>query len=121
MKQSLFLLSLLVCSVLQAQTVAQLKEKANQAADRIESKTIAWRRDLHEHPELGNRETRTEGIIAEHLTKLGLEVKTGVAHTGVVAILRGGKPGPCVALRADMDGLPIVEKVKLDYASKVKS
>ena len=121
MKQSLFLLSLLVCSVVQAQTVAQLKEKANQAADRIESKTIAWRRDLHEHPELGNRETRTEGIIAEHLTKLGLEVKTGVAHTGVVAILRGGKPGPCVALRADMDGLPIVEKVKLDYASKVKS
>lgn len=121
MKQSLFLLSLLVCSVMQAQTVAQLKEKANQAADRIESKTIAWRRDLHEHPELGNRETRTEGIIAEHLTKLGLEVKTGVAHTGVVAILRGGKPGPCVALRADMDGLPIVEKVKLDYASKVKS
>ena len=121
MKQSLFLLSLLVCSVLQAQTVAQLKEKANLAADRIESKTIAWRRDLHEHPELGNRETRTEGIIAEHLTKLGLEVKTGVAHTGVVAILRGGKPGPCVALRADMDGLPIVEKVKLDYASKVKS
>ncbi len=121
MKQSLLVLSIVVCSVLQAQTTAQLKEKANQAADRIESKTIAWRRDLHEHPELGNRETRTEGIIAEHLTKLGLEVKTGVAHTGVVAILRGGKPGPCVALRADMDGLPIVEKVKLDYASKVKS
>lgn len=122
MRKTLFLIALLSCSLLRAQNnTTQLKEKANLAADRIESKTIAWRRDFHEHPELGNRETRTEGIIAELLTKLGLEVKTGVAHTGVVGILRGGKPGPCVALRADMDGLPIVENVKLDFASKVKT
>jgi metal-dependent amidase/aminoacylase/carboxypeptidase family protein len=87
----------------------------------IEQKVIAWRRDFHEHPELGNSETRTAGIIAKHLTTLGIEVKTGVAKTGVVGILKGGKPGPVVALRADMDGLPVTERVKLPFASKVKT
>ena len=76
-----------------------------------EAKVIAWRRDIHEHPELGNLETRTAGIIAAELKRLGLEVQTGVARTGVVGILRGGKPGPVVALRADMDGLPVTESV----------
>ncbi|MFP5080542.1 amidohydrolase [Pedobacter sp. JCM 36344] len=87
----------------------------------IEQKVIAWRRDLHEHPELGNNETRTAGIIAKHLQSLGIEVKTGVAKTGVVGILKGGKPGPVVALRADMDGLPVTERVDLPFASKVKA
>ncbi|MDX1580244.1 MAG: amidohydrolase, partial [Alphaproteobacteria bacterium] len=88
----------------------------------IEPKVISWRRDIHEHPELGNRETRTAGIVAEHLTALGLdEVRTGVAHTGVVGVLKGGKPGPVVALRADMDALPVTEKTDLPFASKVRT
>lgn len=103
-----------------AQTVA-LKSKVSQAADKIEPKVIEWRRDFHEHPELGNNETRTAAIVAKHLQKLGIEVKTGVAKTGVVGILKGGKPGPVVALRADMDGLPVTERVKLPFASKVKT
>jgi amidohydrolase len=82
---------------------------------------VRWRRDFHEHPELGNRETRTAKIVADHLRKLGMEVKTNVAHTGVVGVLRGGKPGKVVALRADMDGLPVTEQVNLPFASKVKA
>ena len=74
--------------------VSDLEQEIRQRAAEIETKLIAWRRDIHEHPELGEQETRTAGVIAEHLTKLGLEVKTGVARTGVVAILKGGKPGP---------------------------
>ncbi len=89
-------------------------------AKEVEAKVIAWRRDIHEHPELSNREFRTAKLVAEHLQKLGLEVKTGVAKTGVVAVLKGGKPGPVVALRADMDALPVVEAVDLPFASKVK-
>ncbi|NOT50890.1 MAG: amidohydrolase [Chitinophagaceae bacterium] len=101
--------------------ITKLKEKAAAAADKIESKCIAWRRDIHENPELGNRETRTAKLIADHLRKLGLEVKEGVAKTGVVGILRGGKPGPCIALRADMDALPIIENANVPFASKQKS
>ena len=97
---------------------AALNARIAQLATQEESKVIAWRRDLHEHPELGNEETRTAGIIAAHLKKLGIEVQTGVARTGVVGILRGGKPGPVVALRADMDGLPIKETNDLPFASK---
>jgi amidohydrolase len=81
----------------------------------------AWRRDLHAHPELSNREVRTAKIVADELKKLGLEVHTGIAHTGVVGILRGGKPGPKLAIRADMDALPVTEDVDLPFASKVKS
>lgn len=98
-----------------------LKAKVSQSADKIEQKVIAWRRDFHEHPELGNHETRTADIVAKHLQSLGIEVKTGVAKTGVVGLLKGGKPGPVVALRADMDGLPVIERVNLPFASKVKS
>src|SRR5215475_3281490 len=83
--------------------VPDLEKEIRQRAAEIEGKLIAWRRDIHENPELGEQETRTAGLVADHLKKLGLEVKTGVAHTGVVAMLRGGKPGPVVALRADMD------------------
>ena len=101
--------------------VTDLNEKINSAADKIESKCIAWRRDIHEHPELGNNEFRTAKIIADHLRSLGIEVKEGVGKTGVVGILKGAKPGPVIALRADMDALPVVERVNLPFASKVKA
>lgn len=87
----------------------------------IEPKVVAWRRDIHEHPELGNREFRTAKIVADHLRSLGIEVQTGVAHTGVVGLLKGGKPGPVVLLRADMDALPVTERVNVPFASKVKA
>lgn len=87
----------------------------------IESKVIAWRRDLHQHPELSNREFRTAKVVADHLKSLGLEVQTGVAHTGVVAVLKGALPGKVVALRADMDALPVTEETGLPFASKVKT
>ena len=90
-------------------------------AQEISDKVVRWRRDFHEHPELGNRETRTAKIVADHLRSLGMEVRTGVAHTGVVGVLKGAKPGKVVALRADMDALPVTEQVNLPFASKVKS
>jgi amidohydrolase len=84
----------------------------------IEQRVIAWRRDLHQHPELGNREFRTAALVAEHLQRLGFdEVRTGVAHTGVVGLLKGGRPGRVVALRADMDALPVVEQTGEPFAS----
>ncbi len=100
---------------------AKLKEKVSVAVNNIESKCIDWRRDFHEHPELGNRETRTAGIIAAHLKKLGIQTMEGVGKTGVVGVLVGGKPGPCIALRADIDALPIIERVNIPFASKVKT
>lgn len=99
----------------------KLKTKAFALADNIEQKCIDWRRDFHQNPELGNREFRTARIIAEHLRRLGIETKENVAKTGVVGILRGGKPGPCIALRADIDALPVTERVDIPFASKQKS
>ncbi len=93
----------------------------NANADKIELKVIDWRHDFHQNPELGNRETRTSLIIANHLRSLGIEVKTGIAVTGVVGILKGDKPGPVIALRADMDALPVTEKTDVPFASKVKT
>jgi amidohydrolase len=98
-----------------------LDKRIDDAAARVESSVIACRRDIHEHPELGNRETRTAQLVADKLKALGIEVRTGVAHTGVVGILKGGKPGRVVALRADMDALPVTEQVDLPFASKVRS
>ena len=89
--------------------------------DQVMPKVVAWRRDLHQHPELSNRETRTAGVVAQELRRLGLEVQTGVARTGVVAVLRGGRPGPVVALRADMDALPVTEQVDLPFKSTVRT
>ncbi|MEO5625676.1 MAG: amidohydrolase [Dokdonella sp.] len=80
----------------------------------------SWRRDLHQHPELSNREVRTSAFVAAQLKKFGLEVRTGIAHTGVVGILKGGKPGPKLAIRADMDALPVTEEVDLPFASKAR-
>ena len=90
-------------------------------AMRMESKVIEWRRDIHANPELSNREFKTAEKIAGHLKALGIEVQTGVAHTGVVGVLKGGKPGPVVALRADMDALPVTERVDVPFASKVRA
>ncbi|WP_241145623.1 amidohydrolase [Achromobacter xylosoxidans] len=98
----------------------ELATQIDQRAKAIEDKLIAWRRDIHQHPELGNQETRTSKLVADHLRALGMEVKTGVAGTGVVALLKGGKPGPVVALRADMDALPVKEQVDVPFASKAK-
>ncbi|MHA6249743.1 amidohydrolase [Pontibacter sp. CAU 1760] len=99
---------------------SKLLRKAMGMADKVEPQVIAWRRDFHEHPELGNHETETAAKIAAQLKKFGIEVETGVAKTGVVGILKGGKPGPVVALRADIDGLPVTERVDLPFASKAK-
>ena len=91
------------------------------AARAVEADVVSWRRDIHRHPELSNREFRTARLVAEHLESLGLEVRTGVAHTGVVGILRGSHPGPVVALRADMDALPVVERTRLPFASQARA
>ena len=107
-------------STLEAATPA-LARRIDEAADRVEQAVIACRRDIHQNPELGNREFRTAKIVADKLKALGIETKTGVAHTGVVGTLRGGKPGRVVALRADMDALPVTEQVDIPFASKVKT
>jgi amidohydrolase len=88
-------------------------------AQRLQPKVLAWRRDIHQFPELGNREVRTAQRVADHLRSLGLEVRTGIATTGVVAVLKGGRPGPRIAIRADMDALPVTERVDLPFASRV--
>lgn len=123
MKHIAFLLFLVTSSFIShsQNKSSDLIAKINSAADKIESKCIDWRRDIHQHPELGNNEFRTARIIADHLRSLGLEVQEGVGKTGVVGVLRGDKPGPCIGLRADMDALPVVERVDLPFASKVKT
>lgn len=93
-------------------TIAALVEKET-------PRVVTWRRDFHQHPELSNREVRTSGIVARHLRSLGLEVETGIAKTGVVAVLEGGRPGPTIALRADMDALPVVEQTNVPFRSTV--
>ena len=103
------------------QTSSEISEWVSAEALRLEAKVIAWRRDIHQHPELSYHETRTAALAAKHLSALGYEVTTGVGETGVVGILRGGKPGPVVALRADMDALPVEERVDLPFASKAKA
>ena len=112
-------LRLLLLTLLTPLAMAQLPESVDQGVERVMPDVVTWRRDLHQNPELGNREFRTAGVVAEHLRALGMEVRTGVAHTGVVGVLRGGE-GPTVALRADMDALPVTELVDLPFASKVR-
>ncbi len=116
-----FLATLLV--FLSAVTVQSqdIYKKIEELSDKIEPKVIEWRRHFHENPELSNREFKTAEKIAAHLKALGLEVKTGVAHTGVVGLLKGGKPGPVIGLRADIDALPVTERVDIPFASKAKS
>ena len=112
-------LVIIACTTAGAMAQRNLKPVVDQAAQAIEAKVIAWRRDFHQNPELGNQEFRTAKIVADHLRKLGYDVKENVAVTGVVAVLKGGKPGPVVALRADMDGLPVTERVDLPFKSTV--
>ncbi len=99
-----------------AQDISWQADVRKRAAD-VEQKLIAWRRDIHRHPELGDQEKRTAKVVAEHLQRLGLDVRTGVARTGVVGVLKGAKPGRTVALRADMDGLAVKETTSLPFAS----
>jgi amidohydrolase len=106
---------------LPAQSNAAFDADVRARTKAVMPQVVAWRRDLHEHPELGNREVRTAGIVAAQLKALGLEVRTNVATTGVVGILRGGKPGPSIAMRADMDALPVTEEVDLPFRSRVKA
>ena len=114
---TLMLLLLGVACALPVMAVEQATLSARAAA--LEQKLVAWRRDIHANPELSNREFRTAALVAEHLRGLGLEVRTGIAHTGVAAYLEGGRPGPMVALRADMDALPVTEQTGLPFASRV--
>ena len=92
-------------------------QRLDQSARDLETRLVDWRRDLHRNPELGNREFRTAEKVAAHLRQLGLEVKTGIAHTGVAGLLRGGKAGPTIALRADMDALPVTEQAEVPFKS----
>ena len=103
-----------------AAAVGPMDADINKRIDAVMTRVVTWRRDIHEHPELSGDEVRTSKLVADHLRALGLEVKTEVGGHGVVGILRGGKPGPVVALRADMDGLPVEEQVDLPFKSKVK-
>src|SRR5437899_10325116 len=114
------LIALGLATTLHAQS-SRLDAEVDRRAAQVQGKVVAWRRDIHAHPELSNRETRTAELVAQHLRSLGIEVRTGVAHTGVVGVLRGGKPGPVVALRADMDALPVTEEVDVPFASKVRA
>jgi len=117
-----FLLCLLIItSFTTAHAGEKLKKQIDTSANRIESKVIQWRRHFHQFPELSNREFKTAQKIAEHLRNLGLNVTTGVAHTGVVGLLKGDKPGPVVGLRADIDALPVTERVDVPFASKIRS
>lgn len=109
---------LLPCSAVFAQD--SLSAQIDKMAHEIESRMIEWRRDIHQNPELSNREFKTAGKVAAYLSGLGIEVKTGVAHTGVIGILRGMKDTPVVALRADMDALPVTELADVPFASKAK-
>lgn len=115
----LFLLLICVPQISTAQSPESLRAAIDDAAAAVEADVITWRRDIHANPELSNREFRTAGVVAAHLQALGIEIRTEVAHTGVVGVLRGGRPGPVVALRADMDALPVTEMVDLPFASKV--
>ena len=106
------------CLALPAAAADGQRVEVTAAAHALRAPVIEWRRDIHQHPELGNREVRTAALVADHLRALGLEPKTGIATTGVTAVLRGGRPGPRIALRADMDALPVTEATGLPFASK---
>ena len=121
MKNTFFIIATLIFTQIATAQKDNYQTVISSNADKIEQKVIDWRHDFHQNPELGNRETRTSAIIAKHLKSLGLEVKTGIAVTGVVGILTGDKPGPVIALRADMDALPVTEKTDVPFASKIKT
>ncbi|HVE78459.1 MAG TPA: amidohydrolase [Gemmatimonadaceae bacterium] len=124
--RSILVLPLAAVGLLPASARAQraadaLGAEIDRRAAAVLPRVVAWRRDIHEHPELSNREVRTGKLVADHLRSLGLEVRSEVARTGVVGVLRGGRPGPVVALRADMDALPVTEEVDLPFRSRVRA
>lgn len=118
---ALALLALAGAAPAAAQDGATLRAEVDRRAAEVQPKVVAWRRDIHQHPELSNRETRTGKLVADHLRALGIDVRYPVARTGVVGVLRGGRPGPVVALRADMDALPVTEQVDLPFRSTVRT
>ncbi|WP_367347191.1 M20 family metallopeptidase [Stenotrophomonas bentonitica] len=118
---SLLLSALLLASPALAAAAPAERPEVTAAAARLQAQVVEWRRDFHQHPELSNREERTAARVAEQLRAMGLKPKTGIAHHGVVAIIKGGKPGPRIALRADMDALPVTEQTGLPFASKATS
>ncbi len=113
---------LLILALLAAtSTAVSAATDARVGAAQVNAQVLAWRRDIHQHPELGNRETRTSALVAAQLKSLGLSVQTGVAKTGVIGLLKGALPGPRIAIRADMDALPVEEQGTLPFASKVRT
>jgi len=121
MQLSFTVILVILVSCTFGQVNSKLQARLDKQANEIEQKVIAWRRHIHQYPELSNRETKTAAYVAEHLQSLGLKVQTGVAKTGIVALLETGKPGPIIALRADMDALPVTERNGLVFASKEKT
>jgi len=117
MKKTKYTLVFITLFFIQNSSAQELNSTIAQKAEAIQNELAQWRRHLHQYPELGNREFKTAAYIVEKLKDLGLEIQTGIARTGVVAILKGGKPGPVIALRADMDALPVKERVNIPYAS----
>src|SRR4051812_1863751 len=120
-KLPLLVLFLCSCFILNAQAPTKLLTRTDQMAKEIEPHVIEWRRHFHQFPELSNREEKTAATVAAHLKSLGIEVTTEVGKTGVVGILKGSKSGPVIALRADMDALPVTERNDLPFASKEKT
>ena len=114
-----FFITLLLLS--NAAVAQDMTASINNSTAKIMPQVVEWRRHLHQYPELSNREFKTAKYVENHLKSLGLEIKTGVAKTGVVAILKGAQPGPTIGLRADMDALPVTERVSIPFASKEKS
>lgn len=116
------LAALITVSILGSNAFAvDMSKEIDAAASRIMPKVIEWRRHIHKYPELGNQEVKTAKYVEDHLRKLGMEVRTGIAKTGVVGILRGAQPGPVIGLRADMDALPVTERNALAFASKERA
>ncbi len=121
MHHHFFRIAVLLAFVFALSPLQAQQERIDQAVKRFSEETIALRQQIHQYPELGNREVKTARMVADHLRKLGMEVTTGIAHTGVVAILKGAKPGPVVAVRADMDALPVTEDTPFAFKSTVRT
>jgi len=121
MRFPLSLLLVTIPTALAAQGANSLRADIDRLTTQVQPKVVSWRRDIHQHPELSYQETRTAKLVADHLRALGMEVRTGVGGNGVVGTLKGGRPGPVVALRADMDGLPVTEQVDLPFKSTVRT
>jgi amidohydrolase len=114
-------LSVFFALLLSSFATADLKQDLDEQLDPLMNKVIAWRHNLHQNPELSNREYKTSKKVATHLRSLGIKVETKIAYTGVVGLIEGGLPGPTIALRADMDALPVEEKTGLPFASKERA